>query len=355
MEYKNAEFLWDKLISSGDKVLIYGTGNGADKIVDLCNEYGIKISAIFSSDYMTTKSRTFRGFPVMTASAALNEFKTEPVLLSFAVMQSEVMEELENLSKTRRLYAPDVPVFGGGIITKENLCEREKDIEKLKNLLADEQSVKCLDNILAFKISGKIDYIREIETDRSQDLLSLFKMPDDAVYCDLGAYRGDTLEEYISLFGTPERALLFEPARVNFQKLSEYCADKPFAEIFNTAVYSFDGELDFSSKSGRGAHIGGNHKVSCVSLDSILRGGKADYIKFDVESAEEEALEGAKNTISKYAPMMSVSVYHKTWDFLDIPLKIAEQYPFYKLYLRHSPYIPAWDTYLYTIKKENQK
>ena len=89
--------------------------------------------------------------------------------------------------------------------------------------------------------------------------------------------------------------------------------------------------------------------VQAIKVDTLLEGKKATLLKFDVEGSEREALEGAKETISKHRPRLILSVYHRTEDLLELPLKIREMNSGYRLYLRHHPYIPAWDVNLYCI------
>ena len=53
------------------------------------------------------------------------------------------------------------------------------------------------------------------------------------------------------------------------------------------------------------------------------------------------------DTIKKYKPTISCAVYHRNEDMFEIPLTLAEKYGTFKMYLRHFPYIPAWDTNIY--------
>ena len=73
------------------------------------------------------------------------------------------------------------------------------------------------------------------------------------------------------------------------------------------------------------------------------------FIKFDVEGAEKEAIEGAEGILREKAPALCISAYHRTEDLFAIPLQVKALQPKYKVYLRHSPYVPAWDTQFYFI------
>lgn len=58
-------------------------------------------------------------------------------------------------------------------------------------------------------------------------------------------------------------------------------------------------------------------------------------MKLDVEGEELNTLKGAFDFIYLYKPFISVCIYHKPVDLWEIPLFIHENFPHYKLYLRH--------------------
>jgi hypothetical protein len=70
-----------------------------------------------------------------------------------------------------------------------------------------------------------------------------------------------------------------------------------------------------------------------------------------VEGAEKEAMEGAERIIREKAPALCISAYHRTEDLFAIPLQVKALQSDYKVYLRHPPYVPAWDTQFYFIAK----
>ena len=69
----------------------------------------------------------------------------------------------------------------------------------------------------------------------------------------------------------------------------------------------------------------------------------------DVEGAEREAIWGASRTISRFGPMLMISLYHRNEDIFELPILISRLNPKYKLYIRHQLYIPAWETNLYAV------
>lgn len=86
------------------------------------------------------------------------------------------------------------------------------------------------------------------------------------------------------------------------------------------------------------------------SLDNILDGEEVDYIKYDVEGSEKEAILGSLKTIEAHRPALMISLYHRSEDVFELPLMIHEHFPEYKFYVRRRQYIPAWDTVLIAVK-----
>ena len=50
--------LWEKLKTEDRPIFLYGTGNGADKILDVCQLYDIKVTGVFASSGFV-RNRTF--------------------------------------------------------------------------------------------------------------------------------------------------------------------------------------------------------------------------------------------------------------------------------------------------------
>ena len=86
-----------------------------------------------------------------------------------------------------------------------------------------------------------------------------------------------------------------------------------------------------------------------LAIDSI-QSGKIDYIKYDVEGAEAEALMGSENTIKAYSPALLVSLYHRSRDIFSLVNYVSVKYPEYRLYLRRLRCVPAWEIDLICIK-----
>lgn len=188
----------------------------------------------------------------------------------------------------------------------------------------------------------------------SEVYLNLIKPTKQDSYIDLGAYNGDTISELLVYCdGEIKNIVAFEPDAKNFKRLNRRIETENIKNItaYNLGAWNKEQILHFQGKGGRNSKLCDNGiiEVKANSVDNILAGNMASIIKLDVEGAELEALEGCKDTIAKYAPRLLVSAYHKNEDLFALPLLIKKLNPNYKIYLRHHPYIPSWETNYYCV------
>lgn len=353
--------LWHYLAQSDRPIVMYGMGNGADKIIAVCEKYGIEISDFFASDGFV-RGHSFHGKTVISYSAMKEEYEGQKpiVLLSFASSLPDVMALFKKVGEECELYAPDVPVFGETLFTMEFFEENKARFEAVYDLLADEESKRIYENVISYKLTGNIKYLWASESDKAAIYYDILDCESISTYVDLGAYNGDTIREMLQFNPNLKSAIALEPDARNFRKLSEYAHGVEDIEIkyINAGAWNENTTLLFDASGNRNAGIvsQGNivskiKEVPVVSVDSVLNGAQVDYIKYDVEGSEKEALLGTKKTIEAHSPKLLVSLYHRSEDLFVLPELIKQLNPDYSLYLRRFPYIPAWDLNLYAIKK----
>lgn len=341
---------WQMLAEETRPIYIYGMGNGAEKIMKVFDKYGIKVKGFFASDEFV-RGHSFMGYTVKKYSEVCSEEKDFVIVLAFAAGYESLIEKIENMADEHTLYAPDVPIEGGGLFTYEYCLEHKEEIEEVYSSLYDDISRKVYADVINFRISGRIEYLKRITTPKNEVYTDIIRPSGDETYVDLGAYNGDTVLEITEACGGRYgRIFALEPDSRNFRKLVKLIGEKENIYAYNCAAWSCDTELIFADKAGRQSAVSSTGKPKeARSVDSILGGGKADIIKMDVEGAEEEAINGAAHTITKYKPKLMVSLYHRNRDIFYLPLLIKKMRPDYKLFIRHQPYIPAWETNLYAI------
>lgn len=347
MQRCNMTDIWNRLKFEQKPILLYGTGNGADKILDELAKYDIKVSGVFASTGFV-RDRIFRGFKVMSLEEAEAVFGDFIALFSFGSNRPEVIENIKNIMSRHTLLAPEVPVCGGEVFNLEYAKKHSDELYKVYALLADEQSKKVFKESTLFKLDGDIARLFACETEEDEAFNHILKLESGYSFLDLGAYNGDTVLDFIKRVKQYGNITAVEPDKKSFAKLIKNTEGFDI-EVINAAVSSEVGSIPFSFKSSRGSVAGGESFISSVSIDYLCESKKFDYIKFDVEGKELDAITGGEQTIKKDKPKMLISAYHKSDDYFAIPLKVLELNPDYKIYMRHYPYVPAWDTNFYFI------
>ena len=364
--------LWEYLKTAGKPVVLYGTGDGADKVLARLAETGVPVSGIFASDEFV-RGQQFHGFTVQAYSELMVLQKKVIVLIAFASELPDVMERFYKLASVHETYAPHVPVFSGEeTVTAAWIKKYERELQTVYERLADAVSRETFASVLNYKLSGKLSYLQACTTNRTEDLRTIFSFGREETYLDLGAYNGDTVQEFLQLtHGRYKKIIALEPDPKNFKKLTDYVRQYELKNVtcLQAGVWNDCGSLELTGNGGRQstfweADRSGfatqnlsqtcsmkkkikKQQVTVVSVDAVLGNDHADYMKFDVEGVEKEALEGAAGHLvpdgNGALPKLLVAAYHHDEDLFALPLLLWKLQPEYKIYLRKHPYVPAWE------------
>ena len=339
--------LWRYLQNVEKPIVLYGMGNGADKIIDVLKAYGVEISGVFATDGFV-RDKCFHGFNLSSYSELKKRFGEMTVLLAFGSSRPEVLENIKRISAEQELFAPDVPVYGGGLFNREYVEENKDTLKHVYSRLADEKSRETFRNIIRYKISGKLDYLYSCEVSEDEPYSTFLKLSDNESYLDLGAYTGDTVSDFISRVKDYNSITAVEPDKKSFKKLIKNTEGLKNFRAVNACVSDKSGTEPFSMRGGRNSSLGDGAAITAVTVDEIAESG-ATFIKTDVEGGEAKAVSGAKNTILKYKPKIQLACYHRTEDLFALPAAVDAIRDDYRLYLRRFPSVPAWDTNYYFI------
>ena len=339
--------IWTRLKGESLPILLYGTGNGADKILDECERLSIKIEGVFASSGFV-RDRFFRGYKVISFEQAEEIFGQFVALMAFGSNRAEVLDNIKYIMSRQTLLAPDVPVYGKDIFNIDYAIKHRKELFAAYSLLADEQSRKVFEQTVLYKLDGDISRLFSCESDEDEAFEKILSLAKGDSFLDVGAYNGDTVLDFARRVGEYGRITAIEPDKRSFLKLVRN-TEGMGVECINAAIGKECGEMPFSSKGSRGSNAGKGETIKTVSIDLLASEVGFDYIKLDVEGMEYAALCSAEKTIVKHRPKMLVSAYHKSEDLFTLPIKLHELCPEYKIYMRHYPYVPAWDTNFYAV------
>ena len=346
---KKEQTLFEILKNEKRPIVVYGMGNGADKIFDICESRGIKISDIFASDEFV-RGHSFRNIRVKTYSEVCELYDDFVILLAFAVFKDDLMEKIVRISKEHTLFVPDVPLFGSGLFDYDFLTANIEKITEAYECFADEISKQTFVDVINFRLTGIPELLFRCEASREEVFSSIIRLSENEDYVDLGAYDGDTIREFLeNTNGGYSSITAFEPDKKNMKKLARAFGELDNCRLLPYASWEDDREMRFSGSGGRmSCFDDSGEAVKAKAVDSVCE--KASYIKMDVEGAEYETINGCRRIIGKYKPALAVSAYHRAGDIFTLPLLIRRLSPDYKIYLRHHKYLPSWETNVYAVK-----
>ncbi len=341
--------LWQHLKQTQKPIVLYGMGNGADKIISVLNRYDIKVSGVFASDGFV-REKIFHGFKVTDYKTAKETFGDMVVLVCFGSALPDVIENIKRIATEQELYAPDVPVYGDVLFNEEYAKQNKGKLEWVYNRLADDTSKKVFRCAVMYKLTGKIEYLFECETPSDEVYENILRFNDVETYFDLGAYRGDTVAEFLSVVADYKKIIAVEPDKKTYNKLCLATQELNNITNINACISDVDAEILFDMQGSRGSNIGkGEGRINSVTIDALAVQEIPSYIKMDIEGAESAAIKGAAKTIIQYKPKMQIAAYHRSEDLILIPEKVLNLRHDYKIYLRHFPSLPCWDMSYYFI------
>lgn len=348
--------LWQYLAGAGKPVVLYGMGDGADKVISALGRVGVIPSAVFASDEFV-RGQYFHDMRVMKYSEIKEAFGNPIILVSFASALPDVKKRIIKIAEECELYIPDVPVVGGELYNGDFEKNNAGRLDRIREMLCDDYSRALFDDMRIYKRYGTVEQLFRRTYDSLCEMMTeKLETSNVTDALDLGAYTGDTASDMARVFPKLRRLTALEPDPHSFRRLSENVRNLSVSypdltvSSYNYAAWSCDTILDFKKGGSRSSKLGCGSKtvqVRACSCDGLLGGEKLDFAKMDVEGAEREALIGMEKMISSEKPALCVSVYHKSRDLFELCEQISALCNSYKFSLSRLDCFPAWDLYLW--------
>lgn len=354
-------------------LLLFGAGSACTRLAPLFHLHGVYPKAILDNDSSKHFSDVHK-IPVMAPSLALTQYPGGIIVIAMGRNHDAVRQQLTNLgvSRDKIRTIPKGPLyfytnFFNWYMSQEDMIKHNLDIECVFNLFSDSQSKNLyIDRISLF--SGGADYrsyasfVKMYSPNQltpTDSIINAHARPwlyfdwdfihlkENEIFVDCGAYDGDTAQQFMlrckHLGVQKYHVYCLEPDKDNYSRLMANLALNPCVCIYNLGVWSEPCSINFVPSSWPDvapptAHVttdetGYVAQMEC--LDNLFSHRRVTFIKMDVEGAEKEALLGAKQVLRRWKPKLAISVYHKRYDILQIPLLIEHLCPGYQFYLRH--------------------
>ena len=189
--------VWQKLKQTEKPIIMYGMGDGAEKIMKIMESLDIKPKEFMASDEFV-RGHSFLGYEVKRLSEIQEMYEDFVIVVCFGSSLPSVTSRLYELAEKYELYAPDVPVVGEGVFDETYISEHGKELQKVRKMLADEKPKEVFDTLINYRLSGDINVLKSCETPL-EEAEALLKIGKTETYVDLGAYNGDTVERFLKL------------------------------------------------------------------------------------------------------------------------------------------------------------
>lgn len=316
---------------------IYGAGLTGNALASLFNSEGIQYSGMLSS------RKYFKGAP--------NEYCLEEIMANAEEKVNIVVahlnykdEELEPYSnKINRVFNFDTAAGNmnadNTYMTFEWFAEHSEKLQTVYSKLADQSSKDTFAAYINQKISLKYGYLSKVKSSSpsyfEKDIIKLGK---NETFVDCGAYDGDTAVEFVHELDAHgihsyNSIISFEPDEANYKRLIARGLENH--NCLKIGVSDRKGSIGFvTNNTGSTVCENSDYTIELDTIDNILDGKEATFIKMDIEGSELAALKGARETILKYKPTLAICIYHKKSDLYEIPEYIASLVPEYKIYVR---------------------
>ena len=358
--------MFDKLSSPYNSFIIFGAGELGREILACLREAGVEPLA-FSDNNPAIWNTSIEGLTVLAPEEAAKKFGTRAAFVvaiwHYSFTFNHVKQQLSDLQCARII--PCLPLmwkFQDKLLPHYCLDLPSRDLEEADrirevfHIWADESSRRNYVSFLRWRQCLDFDGLPEPVGYFPEDL---FRLSQDTVFVDCGAFDGDTVRDFIERrAGSFRKIFAFEPDPSNFQKLKASVSSYPESTrgkicIFHAAAGERKSQMRFNATGTQAATIAerGGFTVDCIPLDDVIENELHGYVKMDVEGGELNVLKGARRTIKKASVIWAVTTEHRYNDLWQLPHFIHSVSQEYRFYLRPHSY-EGLDLVCYAVPKK---
>jgi FkbM family methyltransferase len=341
-------------------VVVFGAGNTSVLYQKCFLKEGVK-PEYYIDNNISKQSTTFQGVQVISLEklTSLQHTFTKPILVLICSLNINMCYQIKMQLRNYPFLYTTIDTFVLG--------KNKHKILQVYDFLEDEVSKEAYAQVIQSRILNMPIPENMVSTDQYFMLPPFLAQDAQETFVDLGAYTGDTMEQYIAKkMGVFYRIYAFEPEKQNFTAMThraerlknEWGLSNDRLALVQAGAGAKTEQALFTSpqpNKGNAARLGANfsadkteaaEEAPLYALDDYFEKQKVSFIKADIESYELDMLQGAESIIKRDKPLLAVCIYHNASDMYEIPLFVKMLCPEYKIKIRHHTY-SLFDTVLY--------
>ena len=347
-----------------DKIVIYGAGNYLAEMLMVIPRN--KLLAIVDGDENKVGKSVEKKWIIQPADYMENIEDDTAVVLGMVSHAYDVfilLTEKYGVNE-KNIYTMQRPFLDE--MFKYDILDKNLDKVKIAyDLLADKESKLFYNNYFEYVLSMSPKYLKG-----NKNIIGKYsyKITDDKqispcnkmMIIDCGAYIGDTAELFIKQMKKGGKIVCIEGFKENCMQINEWIKNNNLEKKVSliegcigdeekTVEINVGGVLNDSATIFTSTNKKDINTAKMYTLDALFSDEKVDFIKFDIEGSEMNALRGANNVIRVNKPQMMVSAYHKLEHLWEIPIFLHDILPEYRFYFGHQPHAAMEPEFYVTI------
>lgn len=335
-------------------LVLWGTGCIGQEVEDYLLGSEIRIADVFVDDEYWQEGLVFRGRPVLSRGQILAKYPDCDVLVGHADYSRS--GEIGRHPNVRGIFfATSVSYQQVQTIPLEKTNALHDVYQDVYTHLGDGLSRKCFTAYLSARICDNPEYVWPYAPPRRQSyfLNDVFQVTDHEKYLDVGAYTGDTIDDFLRVSGGKYEAILgIEADRENFRVLRNRLDELQLSDIkvFNMGTWKKSGRLVLRGvaeaasicEAEAGDHETARETIQVIALDELLQDESGFTVfKINFLTGVLETLQGAEHLLQRDRPTIIVTVGFNEVALAEIPPYLRSVLPDYRFYLRFCQSMPG--------------
>ena len=336
----------------GIPLLMWGAGSIGHKAFVYLQKNNIELSDVFAAD--DQPNQIFNGKSVLSLKDACAKYSSFNVFIA-RVVRNEKGDDLECVKNVINKFHIDPAFFFHEADFDFDYVVSNKDaFSWTYDNLFDDFSKRSFVEFLNSRINKVCENIVNFYCEEKYFNDDIIKYSDLETYVDCGVYRNSTIQKFKealkrNTIENYDSIYVFESDKLKFDELRRLSYTTQNLHCINKRAWSEQTVLNYDPNAlWSMGQEDGRLNIETDTVDNVLNGKKATFIRTSIGGSSFNVIKGAKDTISRFRPKLVITVYCKADEMITIPQYVKNLIPEYKLYFRFHT-LTSLETVLYAV------